>query len=191
MAGSRRGGKQATDTRELKTTDSKRKAVDESLPIARHASIVGTQALLLGFTALYLPRSTDYIMGEGYLPPPSSSLDRPQYPFLDPITASPVATMLWLCAGVGVVIPWSAGYLRVWFRQGEQTAVKSEAEAREAVKASPKGKVPGPRSRFCPLSTYTLSGDPRVVVCRLGGDSRGYSGSVSLRSTTSNVSISA
>ncbi|KAG8950969.1 hypothetical protein FRC00_007470 [Tulasnella sp. 408] len=66
---------------------------ESGLPLARYTSIVGTQSLLLTFTALFLPRSTSSLLGSDFLPPPSSSLDRPQHPFLEPLTASPVLTL--------------------------------------------------------------------------------------------------
>ncbi|KIO33132.1 hypothetical protein M407DRAFT_241161 [Tulasnella calospora MUT 4182] len=114
---------------------------ESGLPLARYTSIVGTQSLLLAFTALFLPRSTTSLLGSDFLPPPSSSLDRPQHPFLEPITASPVLTLVWLCLGVGVVISWSSGYMRVWVkgetssRAGNQEDVKSSSLATGKSKA--------------------------------------------------------
>ncbi|KAG9007072.1 hypothetical protein FRB90_009560 [Tulasnella sp. 427] len=114
---------------------------ESGLPLARYTSIVGTQSLLLAFTALFLPRSTASIFGSDFLPPPSSSLDRPQHPFLEPLTASPVLTLIWLCLGVGVVVAWSAGYMRVWVKgevptqSGNRDDVKSSALATGKSKA--------------------------------------------------------
>lgn len=127
------------------TTDSSKtdgSSHESGLPLARYTSIVGTQSLLLVFTALFLPRSTSSLLGPDFLPPPSSSLDRPQHPFLEPITASPVLTLFWLCLGVGFVIAWSSGYMRVWVKgdtsdqAGSQEDVKNSSLAAGRSKAS-------------------------------------------------------
>ncbi|KAG8857064.1 hypothetical protein FRB96_005994 [Tulasnella sp. 330] len=90
-------------------------ATDSALPLARYTSILGTQCLLLLFTAFFLPRSTTALLGEDFiLKAQHSSLDRPQHPFLQPLTASPTLTLTWLCSGVAAIAFWWAGYMRVW-----------------------------------------------------------------------------
>jgi hypothetical protein len=52
------------------------------------------------------------------LPPPARGLDKPQHPFLAPITARPVLTLAWACLGAALLIPWWAGSLRRWAHDG-------------------------------------------------------------------------
>jgi len=52
------------------------------------------------------------------LPPPARGLDKPQHPFLAPITARPVLTLVWACLGAALLIPWWAGSLRQWAHDG-------------------------------------------------------------------------
>jgi len=87
---------------------------ESALPLARYSSLVGTQTVLLLFTAFFLPRSTMTLLGPAYLPLQKSSVDRPQHPFLEPLTASPSLTLAWMCSGVAAIMPWWAGYMRVW-----------------------------------------------------------------------------
>lgn len=78
-------------------------------PLARFASLVGVHTTLILFTALFLPRSSYLITS---LPSQASSKDRPQHPFLQPITADPLLTLTWLCFGAAVVqVSW-AGWLK-------------------------------------------------------------------------------
>jgi len=130
--------KAATTRKPLKTTLASETATssktlqapngESNLPLARHISITGTESLLLVFTALFLPRSTSSLLGDDWLPPPSSSLDRPQHPWLEPLTASPTLTLLWLSAGVALVISWSAGYARAWAK-GKRTEESDQTQA--------------------------------------------------------------
>lgn len=52
------------------------------------------------------------------LPSPARGLDKPQHPFLVPITARPVLTLAWACLGATLLIPWWAGSLRRWAHDG-------------------------------------------------------------------------
>jgi hypothetical protein len=52
------------------------------------------------------------------LPPPARGLDKPQHPFLAPITARPVLTLMWACLGAVLLVPWWAGSLRRWAHDG-------------------------------------------------------------------------
>ena len=52
------------------------------------------------------------------IPPPPRGLDKPQHPFLNPITARPILTLAWACLGVVLLIPWWAGSLRRWAHDG-------------------------------------------------------------------------
>ncbi|KAJ7608412.1 GPI biosynthesis protein family Pig-F-domain-containing protein [Roridomyces roridus] len=87
-------------------------------PFARYTSIVGVHTTLLGFTALFLPRTTDVPILEFLKPTIDESLltsrDRPQHPFLDALTQSPVATLAWICIGAVVLQRWWGGWVRSW-----------------------------------------------------------------------------
>ncbi|KAH9963658.1 GPI biosynthesis protein family Pig-F-domain-containing protein [Russula compacta] len=50
--------------------------------------------------------------------PPARGLDKPQHPFLASITARPVLTLAWACLGAALLVPWWAGSLRQWARDG-------------------------------------------------------------------------
>jgi len=52
------------------------------------------------------------------LPPLARGLDKPQHPFLAPITARPVLTLAWACLGAVLLVPWCAGSLRRWAHDG-------------------------------------------------------------------------
>ncbi|GJJ14964.1 hypothetical protein Clacol_009234 [Clathrus columnatus] len=77
-------------------------------PYFQYVSLLGILTVLLGFSGIYLPKSTTYFTT---LPPPQSSLDKPQYPLLVPITASPVLTLSWLCLGVATCQAWFGGWV--------------------------------------------------------------------------------
>ena len=81
-------------------------------PYFQYTSLLCTHTILLAFTAFILPGSTVLITP---LPPQQSSLDKPQHRFLEPITASPVWTLLWLCAGAMACQAWWAGWMRQWW----------------------------------------------------------------------------
>ncbi|KAH7101687.1 GPI biosynthesis protein family Pig-F-domain-containing protein, partial [Auriculariales sp. MPI-PUGE-AT-0066] len=67
--------------------------------------------VLLSFTALFLPRSSSYFVT---LPAAPSSLDRPEPLWLQPLTASPLLTLVWLCAGTTLTVLSWCGSLRAW-----------------------------------------------------------------------------
>ncbi|KAJ7608422.1 GPI biosynthesis protein family Pig-F-domain-containing protein [Roridomyces roridus] len=87
-------------------------------PFARYTSIVGVHTTLLGFTTLFLPRTTDVPILEFLKPTIDesqlTSRDRPQHPFLDALTLSPVATLAWICIGVVVLQGWWGSWMRSW-----------------------------------------------------------------------------
>jgi phosphatidylinositol glycan class F len=78
---------------------------------AQRISRLLVHLLFLGFTALFLPRSSSFFT---VLPPPPSSLDRPEPEWLQPLSASPSLTLFWLCFGAGVgMLAW-CGSVRAW-----------------------------------------------------------------------------
>ena len=85
-------------------------------PFARYTSIVGVHTTLLTFTALFLPRTT--FLFEFTTPSPDeafiTSRDKPQHPFLEALTLSPVSTLVCICLGVLLVQGWWGGWVRNW-----------------------------------------------------------------------------
>lgn len=69
-------------------------------PLLHFASLLGVHTTLLVFTALYLPRSSFLFTP---IPPQASSRDRPQRPFLRPLTADPTLALIWLCLGTAAI----------------------------------------------------------------------------------------
>ncbi|KAG6872646.1 hypothetical protein C0995_008077 [Termitomyces sp. Mi166 len=86
-------------------------------PFARYTSVVGVHTTLLTFTALYLPRTTFlFELTKPVVDPElQTSRDRPQHPFLQELTISPVSTLICLCAGVFLLQGWWGGWMRDWF----------------------------------------------------------------------------
>ncbi|KAF8513241.1 GPI biosynthesis protein family Pig-F-domain-containing protein [Gautieria morchelliformis] len=78
-------------------------------PYFQYTSLLGTHTLLLAFAAVFLPAGTVLVTS---LPPQQSSVDKPQHRLLEPITANPVWTLLWLCAGTSACQAWWAGWMR-------------------------------------------------------------------------------
>ncbi|KAJ7641435.1 GPI biosynthesis protein family Pig-F-domain-containing protein [Roridomyces roridus] len=78
--------------------------------------IVGAHATLLGFTTLFLPRTSEMPFFEFLKPTVDeirlTSRDRPQHSFLDALTLSPTATLAWICIGAVVLQSWWGGWLR-------------------------------------------------------------------------------
>ena len=97
------------------STTSKGSKAAPFFPVSRFISLAGVHTLLLFFSALYLPRSS-YLLSA--VPEQVSSRDKPQHPFLRPITADPLLTLLWLCVGaVAVQASWSG-----WLKREEESA---------------------------------------------------------------------
>lgn len=88
----------------------------DSLSNSSYISIVGVHTTLWLFVALYLPR-TQYLSGNNGEWMQTSSRDRPQHPFLQPLTADPTVTLLFLCGGALILQGWWAGWTRDWWLQ--------------------------------------------------------------------------
>jgi phosphatidylinositol glycan class F len=87
------------------------------LPAISYIPTVGVHTTLLVFNALFLPRTTflQDITRIEIDPAQLSSLDHPQHPFLDPLTKSPLSTLVYICFGTAVLQSWWAGYVRNWW----------------------------------------------------------------------------
>jgi phosphatidylinositol glycan class F len=112
-------------------------------PLARYTSIVGVHSSLVLFTALFLPRTSlpDIIPASlvAVLPLHGNdgpafvkSADQPQSRFLEPLTASPVATLAWICAGLVLLQVWWAEWLRKWAQEYQHSLLGTGEKAREA-----------------------------------------------------------
>ncbi|KAJ6625089.1 GPI biosynthesis protein family Pig-F-domain-containing protein [Mycena sp. CBHHK59/15] len=73
-------------------------------PFAGYTSAVGVHTSLLAFSALFLPRTTEIIefLKPAIDPSQLTSRDRPQHPFLDALTMSPVSTLACICVGAAI-----------------------------------------------------------------------------------------
>ncbi|KAF5325569.1 hypothetical protein D9619_009996 [Psilocybe cf. subviscida] len=88
----------------------------DSLSNSSYISIVGVHTTLWLFVALYLPR-TKYLNESHHERTQTSSRDRPQHPFLQPLTADPTVTLLFICGGALILQGWWAGWTRDWWLQ--------------------------------------------------------------------------
>jgi GPI ethanolamine phosphate transferase 2/3 subunit F len=105
-------------------------------PLARYISIVGIYSTLLVYSAIFLPQTT-FLPGlrplwttlgiEIGAPTQTRSADRPEHPFLTPLTLHPALTLMWLCVGVGIVQAWWGGWVRKWALE-YQGQVESDEE---------------------------------------------------------------
>ena len=89
-----------------------------SLPNAipkQYPPLILVHVLLLSAALVLLPQTP---LPDLPLPPPPRGLDKPQHPFLAPITARPVLTLAWACLGATLLVPWWAGSLRRWVHDG-------------------------------------------------------------------------
>lgn len=84
-----------------------------AFPYYQYASLLGTYVLLVSFAALALPSSSRWL---GFKPlPQTSSNDRPQHPWLNPITSNPAGSIVTLSVGVAGVGVWWSGWVRLWW----------------------------------------------------------------------------
>ncbi|KAJ6464182.1 GPI biosynthesis protein family Pig-F-domain-containing protein [Mycena vitilis] len=86
-------------------------------PFAGYTSVVGVHTTVLGFSVLFLPRTTEVFE---FLRPEIdltqiTSKDRPQHRFLDALTLSPVFTLACICTGATVLQSWWGGWVRAWW----------------------------------------------------------------------------
>ncbi|KAF7343346.1 Phosphatidylinositol-glycan biosynthesis class F protein [Mycena venus] len=86
-------------------------------PFADYTSVVGVHTSLLALSALFLPRTADVL---DFLKPEIdlsqiTSKDRPQHPFIDALTLSPVSTLTWICVGAIILQSWWGGWVRGWW----------------------------------------------------------------------------
>ncbi|GFZ51415.1 hypothetical protein JCM24511_09177 [Saitozyma sp. JCM 24511] len=93
-----------------KTNSSKPETTTPSLPLREYFALLSYHSALLVASLLFLPRST-----KGARLLQRSSADRPEHPFLTPLTADPLRTMAWHVVGLAVCMTWWAQHLRTWW----------------------------------------------------------------------------
>lgn len=85
----------------------------QTLPLKDYFSTLAYLTFLLSTTVALLPRSTKYFY-PGAVAAQTISADRPEHPFLTPITANPTASAAWIAAGTGVTVAWLGNRYRRW-----------------------------------------------------------------------------
>ena len=96
------------------TTDPDQISFPNAIPL-QYPPLILIHVILLSTALVLLPQTP---IPNLPLPPPARGLDKPQHPFLAPITARPVLTLAWACLGAALLIPWWAGSLRRWAHDG-------------------------------------------------------------------------
>ncbi|KAJ7201102.1 GPI biosynthesis protein family Pig-F-domain-containing protein, partial [Mycena pura] len=86
-------------------------------PFATYTAAVGVHTTLHLFSALFLPRTPRVaeLLAPDADPSQLTSRDRPQHPFLEPLTRSPAASLVCACAGAAVLQAWWGGWVRTWW----------------------------------------------------------------------------
>jgi hypothetical protein len=102
-----------------------------NLPLAQYASKQGVLACLLISSFCLLPRSKWPYASPTDRPP----LDRPEWPFMTPITANPVRTMIYDVLGVSFCMLWWAPSLRTWW--SPERLADRDARVRQTLNVSP------------------------------------------------------
>ncbi|TXT13027.1 hypothetical protein VHUM_01428 [Vanrija humicola] len=103
-------------------TQSARAAAKGSFRLAPYFQSLSYLTLLLGAGVVALPRSTDFFTSGGApAPTQRSSKDRPEHPWLTPITANPTHTLAWEVAGLLVTVPWWSRKMASWWGAAPDT----------------------------------------------------------------------
>lgn len=100
------------------------------LPLKDYFGSLAYLFFLLASCIILLPRSTDYFYAMAAIERPTqqaTSADRPEPPFLTPITAHPAATAAWCAAGVGITMMWWSGKMARWWGAKESFGQVSDA----------------------------------------------------------------
>lgn len=108
-----------------------------SFPFTRFSSLLGVHTALLGFVALYLPRSSLLLFP---LPDQASSRDRPQHPFIQPLTADPLLTLVWLCFGVAITQASYSTWLKIETERARAELLGNDEEAKLKVRMRATGE---------------------------------------------------
>ena len=96
------------------TIDPDQISFPNAIPL-QYPPLILIHVILLSAALVLLPQTS---IPHLPLPSPARGLDKPQLPFLVPITARPVLTLVWACLGAVFLVPWWAGSLRRWAHDG-------------------------------------------------------------------------
>ena len=134
-----------------------------SLPNAipkQYPPLILVHVLLLSAALVLLPQTP---IPDLPLPPPARGLDKPQHPFLAPITARPVLTLAWACIGAALFVSLWAGSLRRWVHDGTLGS--------RSIQLRLQGDPHKRRVRDSPHSFRILSPNPTLLIraCRTSG----------------------
>ena len=134
-----------------------------SLPNAipkQYPPLILVHVLLLSAALVLLPQTP---LPDLPLPPPARGLDKPQHPFLAPITARPVLTLAWACFGAALFVSLWAGSLRRWVHDGTLGS--------RSIQLRLQGDPHKRRVRMSPQSFRILSSNPTLLIraCRTSG----------------------
>lgn len=106
-------------------------------PLTTYFSLLSYLAPLLLLSFLILPRSSTYLsLGTTPETIKRSSADRPEHPFLTPLTSNVLLTMSWNVLGMWICMIWWGQHLRKWWSLSEagsesQTGEKEIKERQE------------------------------------------------------------
>lgn len=89
------------------------------LPLPAYLARLSYLTFLLTTSSLFLPRSSSVIKSAS-TSTQLSSADRPEHPFLTPLTANPPLTMKWTILGNIIIMIWWGGQLSTWWTGSEQ-----------------------------------------------------------------------
>lgn len=103
-------------------------------PLAAYGSVTIVHACLLGFTALYLPRSSLTFFTSAHLPTETAVPGQEAPPdALYLLTSNPARTVAWQCAGALLLQPWWAAWMKSWTREAS-LQLKGDRDAAEVSK---------------------------------------------------------
>lgn len=114
-----------------KTNSSKPETTTPSLPLREYFALLSYHSALLVASLLFLPRST-----KGARLLQRSSADRPEHPFLTPLTADPLRTMAWHVVGLAVCMTWWGQHLRTWWAVSDDSPPSRQKRRRALVDVS-------------------------------------------------------
>ncbi|EIW70207.1 hypothetical protein TREMEDRAFT_30320 [Tremella mesenterica DSM 1558] len=114
------------------------------LPLRQYFALQSYLSTLLLLSVLFLPRSSHSFFNPTDLPLQRSSADRPEHPFLTPLTVSPRRTMLWILAGMTICMLWWGHHLRTWVNRSK---TKSKGTSGEVKSSSNGGHGNGEKSK--------------------------------------------
>jgi hypothetical protein len=112
----------------IAATTTSRKSLT-SFPLASYLSIHLLLSTFLLFSFGFLPQSEAFwrrpSQGDDAINKQVISADRPEHPFLTPITSDPIKTMVLEVIGVSFCMVWWSGHLRSWWRLAKSMEKKA------------------------------------------------------------------